>query len=130
MPQMANITVKDEANVDVVFSSLTPSSGDTTQAQWRAAALATTPMYAPALTTRTQYNGAKNGRSFSLNAIFPVTQVDGGVETVVAKQPFQLTTTIPLNIPRAKAVRHAKILASLIASALIQEILADGYNAS
>lgn len=130
MPQMANITVKDEANVDVVYSSLTPSSGDTTLAQWRASGLATTPMYAPALTTRTQYNGARNGRALSLNAIFPVTKTEAGVTSLVAKQPFQLTTTIPLNIPRTQAIRHAKILANLIASTLIQEILADGYNAS
>lgn len=130
MPQMANITVKDHAGVDVVYVQLTPSSGDTTQAQWRATALASTPSNAPALATKTAYNGPKTGRAVSLNAVFPHVEVVSGVETVIAKQPFALTTTVPLNIPRTAAVKHATLIANLIKATLIQEILADGYNAS
>lgn len=130
MPQMANIIVKDAANADVTFVALTPASGDTTQAQWRATALATVPSNAPAVATKTNYNGPKTGRLVSLNAVFPHVETVSGVETVVAKQPFSFNTTVPLNIPRTAAVKHATIVANLFKAAIIQEILADGYNAT
>lgn len=130
MPQMANITVKDDQNTDVVFVALTPSSGDTTQAQWRADALGSTPAFAPAVATKTQYNGPKTARTVSVNGIFPVTRVVGGVEDVVAKQPFAVSTLVPLNITTAQAKRHAKIIGNLVAAALMQDIMSSGYNAT
>lgn len=130
MPQMANITVKDDLNADVLFVALTPSSGDTTQAQWRADALGSTPAFAPAFATKTQYNGPKTARTVSVNGIFPVTRVVGGVEDVYAKQPFAVSTLVPLNITAAQAKRHAKIIGNLVAAALMQEIMSSGYNAT
>lgn len=130
MPQMANITVKNAANVDVLFTALTPSSGDSTLAQWRALGTAAVPTHAPAISTKTQPNGPKTGRSVSLNGIFPFVQTVNGEPTVVARQPFSLTTTVPLNIPVSQATDHAKIFANLIAATLIQNILSEGYNAS
>lgn len=130
MPQMANIVVKDASNADVTFVVLTPSAGDTTQAQWRASALGATPALAPALSSKTQYNGPRTARSVSLNAIFPVTQTSDGVTSVIARQPFALTTTVPLNMTRAAALQHATLFANVVKNALIQDILTDGYNAS
>lgn len=130
MPQIANITVKNASNVDVLFTALTPSSGDTTQAQWRALGTNTVPTNAPALATKTQPNGPRTGRAVSVNGVFPFVQNVGGVETVVARQPFSLTTTVPLNIPVAAATDNAKVFSNLIASSLLQVILAEGYNAS
>ena len=104
MPQMANIIVKDDSNVDVVFVALTPSSGDTTQAQWRADALGSTPAFAPAVAAKTQYNGPKTARTVSINGIFPVTRTVGGVEDIIAKQPFSVNTLVPLNISAAQAL--------------------------
>lgn len=130
MPNMANIIVKDESNIDVTFVSLTPSSGDTTQAQWRADALGSTPAFAPSIATKTSFNGARTARSVSLNGIFPSTRTVSGVEDVYAKQPFRLETTVPLNIPTSLAIRNAKIIGNLIAASLIQQILSTGYNAT
>lgn len=129
MPQMANITVKNAANVDVVYTALTPSSGDTTSAQWRNMTNST-PLNAPHLTTRTHLNAARNGRVVTINAVFPhVVDIDG-VQTPLARQPFQLTTTVPLNIPVAAAQDNAKVWSNLIASALLQAVIGEGYNAS
>lgn len=130
MPQMANITVKNAANVDVLFTALTPSSGDTTQAQWRALGSASVPTNAPALATRTQSNGPRTGRAVHVNATFPYVVSIAGVDTVVARQPFSLSTTVPLNIPVTAATDHAKIFSNLVASAILQAIIAEGYNAS
>lgn len=130
MPQIANITVKDASNVDVVFTALTPSSGDTTQAQWRALGAGTVPTNARAMATRTQYNGPKNGRAVHVNAVFPFVQMVNGVETVVARQPFSLNTTVPLNIPVSAAADNAKVFSHLLASAILQAIMSEGYNAS
>lgn len=130
MPQMANITVKNAANVDVLFTALTPSSGDTTLAQWRALGSATVPTHAPALSTKTQANGPRTGRSVSVNAVFPHIETVAGVSSVVARQPFALTTTVPLNIPVSEATDHAVMFANLVKSTLLQAILAEGYNAS
>lgn len=130
MPNMANIVVKDDLNVDVTFVALTPSSGDVTQAQWRADALGATPAFAPSIATKTTFNGPRTARQVSLNGIFPETRTVGGVEDVYAKQPFRVETTVPLNIPTARAVRNAKIIGNLVAAALIQDILKTGYNAT
>lgn len=130
MPQMANITVKNAANVDVLFTALTPSSGDTTLAQWRALGSGTIPTNAPALSTKTQPNGPRTGRVVHVNAVFPYVQTVNGVETVVARQPFSFSTTVPLNIPVSSATDNAKVLANLLASSLLQAIIAEGYNAS
>lgn len=130
MPQMANIVVKDEANVDVTFVALTPSSGDTTQAQWRADALGTTPAFAPALASKTAYNGPRTGRQVSINGVFPETRTVGGVEDVYARMPFKVDVTVPLNIPAARSVRNAKLIGNLVAAALVQQIISSGYNAT
>lgn len=130
MPQMANITVKNAANADVLFTALTPSSGDTTLAQWRALGALTVPTLAPALSTKTQPNGARTGRQVSVNGVFPYVQTVSGVETLVARQPFSLSTTVPLNIPVGVATDNAKVFANLIASSILQAILSEGYNAS
>lgn len=130
MPNMANIVVKDDANVDVTFVALTPSSGDTTQAQWRADALGSTPAFAPSIATKTSYNGPRTARSVSLNGIFPSTRSVSGFEEVYAKQPFRVETTVPLNVPASVAIRNAKIIGNLVAAALIQQILSTGYNAT
>lgn len=130
MPQMANIVVKDDANVDVTFVALTPSSGDTTQAQWRADALGATPAFAPALSTKTAYNGPRTGRQISINGVFPETRTVGGVEDVYARMPFKVDVTLPLNIPAARGVRNAKLIGNIVANALIQQIISSGYNAN
>lgn len=130
MPQMANITVKNAANVDVLFTALTPSSGDTTLAQWRALGSLTIPALAPQVSSKTQANGAKTGRQVSVNGVFPYVRTVDGVETLVARQPFSVSTTVPLNIPVSVTADNAKVFANLLASALLQAILAEGYNAS
>lgn len=130
MPQMANIVVKDDQNADVTFVALTPSSGDTTQAQWRADALGSTPAFAPAVAVKAQFNGPKTARTVSVNGIFPVTRTVGGVEDIVAKQPFSVSTLVPLNISTAQAKRHAKIIGNLVAATLMQEMLTSGYSAT
>lgn len=130
MPQMANITVKNGANVDVLYTALTPSSGDTTNAQWRNLGTGSVPVNASHVTTRTHLNAARNGRVVTLNAVFPHVVSENGVIIPLARQPFQLTTTVPLNIPVAVATDNAKVFANLLASSLIQAILAEGYNAS
>lgn len=127
---MANITVKNAANVDVLFTALTPSSGDTTQAQWRAMGSNLVPTNAPAIATKTQHNGPRTGRVVHVNGVFPHVQTVAGVETVIARQPFSFSTTVPLNIPVAAATDNAKVFSNLMASALLQAIIAEGYNAS
>lgn len=130
MPNMANIVVKDDADIDVTYLALTPSSGDVTLAQWRADAEGSTPAFAPALSARTTYNGAKTGRQVSINGVFPQTRSVGGVEDVYARQPFKVETTVPLNMPATAAIRNAKIIGNLVAATLIQQILGTGYNAT
>lgn len=128
MHQMANIVVKNAANQDVTYTALTPSAGDQTLATWRALGSAV-PLMAPALSVKTTYNQARNARRVTINGVFPVVSSVGGVDTVTAKRPFTLETTVPLNISVAAATDQATIMANLFKNALLQEILSDGYNA-
>lgn len=126
---MANITVKNGQNVDVTFKALTPSSGDTTLAQWRVdGGLA--PVFAPALSVKTNYNGPKTGRRVTVSAIFPSTKTVEGVTVAEANEPFKLEVLVPLNVLGSVPTDNAVVFANLVKHALIQDILATGYNAS
>lgn len=128
MPQMANITVKNAANADVVLTALTPSSGDRA-ALWRYDALNTLPLLRPTYQITTTYNGPRDARRAVVTGSFPVEDpVLTGI--VKARVPFRLEVTLPLNVDTVKTDDAIVIMQNFLKSNLVTEILKSGFNAT
>jgi hypothetical protein len=127
---MANITVKDSANVDVVYTGVVPSSGDKTLAVWRANALSPMIAHRPTFSVVTRDNQRQNGRVFDGSFKFPIRETIGGVETVTATVPFTITGTLPTNVDSAKVLDAFTQLGNLLASSLLRSVAAEGYAPS
>jgi len=127
MPQMANITVKDAANTDVVLTALTPSSGDRA-ALWRYDAFATLPLLRPTYQVTTTYNGPRDARRTVVTGSYPIP--DPVLGTVKARIPFRLEVTLPLNVETNSTDDAVVIMQNFIKSGLITEILKTGFNAT
>lgn len=131
MPQMANITVKKaDGTTDVVFTSMTPSSGDGVAAQWRANGSGASAAVRAVATCSSKFNGAKTARRVDLTFNYPQVETVGGVETVVNRLPFVLSVPIPLSATDAAISEAVAQATNFFASALIRDSLKAGYSPS
>lgn len=127
MPAMANITVKDAANADVVYNAAAPSAGDRSPAVWRCNAASSIIGHRPHFTVLTRDNQKQNGRAFEARFSFPIVDDVDGLPTVLAKMPFQVTGTLPTNVDSA-VVNDAFIqMGNLLVSTLIRSVASEGY---
>jgi hypothetical protein len=128
MPSMANITVKNSANVDVVYVAATPSAGDTIAAVWRLNAASAVIGHRPEFTVSTRNNSRKNGRIFRATLKFPITGLDAnGNPIVLATTPFEINGTLPTNVDSAGVYEAFHQLGGLLASTLVRSVASDGY---
>lgn len=128
MPAMSNITVKNVANADVVYSAATPSAGDRSPAIWRSNSVSDVLQFRPSFSCTVRDNQKQTGRSMDCRFSFPVTYVDGEGQTrLLAKIPFQLTGVIPTNIDVDHATEAFTQLGNLLSSSLIRSVATEGY---
>jgi hypothetical protein len=127
MPSMANITVKNAANADVIYVAAAPSAGDKIPAVWTQNAASGIVGQRPKFTLATRDNGKGTGRHVSGAIRFPIVETVGGIPTVTAIVPLSLEGTLPTNVD-ASLVSEAFIqFGNLIVSALVCSSAADGY---
>lgn len=127
MASMANITVKNAANVDVVYVAKIPSAGDRSPARWTLDASSTIPAHRPQLELVTRDNGTATGRSISASFKARYTQTIAGVETKIAEMPLRLEGTVPTNVDATWVNDMVVQLSNLLASALVRDSVANGY---
>lgn len=127
MPAMASITVKDAANVDVVYSPATPSAGDRSPAVWRANGLSTIIGHRPSFSVLTRDNQRQDGRAFEARFSFPITGTVSGETVILAKVPFQVTGTLPTNVDSSDVLDAFTQLGNLLASSLVRSTASEGY---
>lgn len=127
MPSMANITVKNAANADVIYVAAAPSAGDKIPAVWTQNAASGIVGQRPKFTLATRDNGKGTGRHVSGAIRFPIVETIGGIPTVTAIVPLSLEGTLPTNVD-ASLVSEAFIqFGNLIVSTLVRSSAADGY---
>lgn len=126
MPNMANITVKNKANADVVYSAATPSSGDKNPAVWRQNTPASI-AFRPIFQFSTRNNANLSGRVFEASFNGPVVQSAGGVDTVVARVPLRASGTLPTNVPVDNVSDYYVQFSNLLVAALIRSAVEEGY---
>lgn len=130
MPNMANITVKDASNVDVVWTAATPSAGDRSPAVWRSNSVSEIPQYRPSFSLVLKNNGKGNGRIFHAEYAFPITGEAPvtGAPYLMATIPFRVDGTLPMNISTS-AINQAFVqFGNLLVSTLVRSAAQDGYS--
>lgn len=127
MPSMANITVKNAANVDVVYVAKTASAGDKSPARWTVDAANPIAGFRPVFQVQTRDNGSNNGRVFESTLRFPVLSTVAGVDQKDATVPFEVRGTLPTNVDSAKVKDAFVQLGNLLVSALVRDVADTGY---
>lgn len=129
MPNMANITIKNAANADVVWVAASPSSGEKSPAVWRFNAQSDKLAYRPHFSLILKENGRKNGRIFSAEFRFPLAgeNSDTGSPYLYATIPFNISGTLPTNVDVMTLNDAFTQLGNLLASTLVRSAAAEGY---
>lgn len=130
MPQMANITVKKlDGTTDIVYTSLAPSAGDKTPAQWRVESIGTVAGNRPVFSVSSQYSANRSARIISGKLTYPETMTDSttGVVSVRNVAQFSFTGIVPLNASDTIVAETMAQVANLLKSALIQSTLTSGF---
>lgn len=127
MPALANITVKNAANADVVYVGSIPSAGDKMPARWSLNAASAIIGFRPVFQLATRDNGNKTGRVFTATMSYPILETISGVVTKTAQFGFTLEGTLPTNVD-GTLVQDAFIqMGNLLVSALVRAAAAEGY---
>lgn len=129
MASMANITVKaDNGTTDVVFTAVTPSGGDNTEAQWRANAIGATNAAHPFFGMKARWNAKRNARRVEIRGDYPyaVTDSTTGVVSVRNHLPFNASFLLPTDVPDAVANEMVSVMGNLIVSSLIRTASKEG----
>lgn len=127
MPQAANITIKDGQSTpaDTLFTLLTPAAGGN-PAVWTAKTKGPTAATQPRVDVSSE--GFKGGRKVRVTVKVPVyvTGTDGMVRLI---DSFHFTgqVTLPDTVPSANRSDGVAYTANLFSTALMKEVLSEGY---
>lgn len=127
MPTMANITVKNAANADVVYNAAVPSAGDRSAARWNANALSTIAGFRPTITVVTRDNSDGSGRIMEVNGAFPHTATVSGVVQKVAQTTVKAQFSLPRTVDTTVVLDAYTQMTNLMAAALFRGTADEGY---
>lgn len=127
MPSLANITVKNAANVDVVYVGAIPSAGDKMPARWTLNAASAIIGFRPMFQLATRDNGNKTGRVFTATMSYPIIETIAGVATKTAQFGFTLEGTLPTNVDGTLVQDAFVQLGNLLVSTLVRSSASEGY---
>lgn len=132
MANMANITVKAaNGTTDVIYVAKTPSSGDKTPALWKVDAASTKPIGRPSVSVVADANSGASVRYMTINSYQPVLSTDSSGNAVVTDNPGMSTrVTLPQRVDQTKLDELVAQHANLLTSALMQQMLKEGYAAT
>jgi len=133
MPTMANITVKKhDGTTDIVYSAMSPSSGDGVPAIWKSTTVGVASAHQPEL--RLSARDAGKGASRALRGTFQYPQIatdsTTGLTTVVNRAAASLDVTFPKGMSQTDIAEFSAQFGNLLHSTLIQACLEAGYSAS
>lgn len=121
-----NLTIKDSANADVLFTAVQSAAG-TAPSVWLAKAKGKAPAFQPKIQMSSQ-GRAGSGRDVKLTLAVPVTVTDdNGVERVLDTEFYEVRKVGPGRIPATTQADAAAYLAGALANAEIRAGFRDGY---
>lgn len=127
MASIANITVKNAANADVIYVAKVGSAGDNSPAQWRCDAASAVSGNRPQFSLTTRSNAGRTVRHMRHSLVFPIIETIGGVETVVGTVRWSGDLTILQNVSDAKVEDAVTQGGNLLVSTLFRASAKDGY---
>lgn len=130
MPSLANITVKkNDGTTDIVWTGISPSSGDGTQAIWRSQTVGTAPAHQPEI--RLASREADGGKKRALRAYFlyPMIATDTttGVTSVIHRELASVDWTIPKDMAQVDINEASSQFVNLLASTLFKDCVKAGF---
>lgn len=133
MPSMANITVKkNDGTTDIVYTGVSPSSGDATAAIWKSQTVGTAPAHQPEmrLTGRDASAGAK--RAMRSTYVYPqiATDTTTSLTTVVDKASADTNWNFPKGMSQSDINEFVSQYANLLVATLVKDCVKQGYSAS
>jgi len=131
MPQMADIVVKKADNTtNVTFVAKVPSSGDKVACVWSQDAASVYRNQRPVVSALTQWNGPRTARRERVACDWPIVRTINGVPEVVHRIPAEFTAAIPSGLTDAEASEFVAQFTNVLSSALMRQILGEGYAAT
>jgi hypothetical protein len=133
MPQMADITVKkNDGTTNVVYTALSPSSGDGTPAIWKSQTVGTAAAHQPEL--RLASRDAAKGARRALRGTYQYPQIATNTTTSTTSVIDRANADFNVNIPKGMATADVNEFVAqatnLFASALVVACLKAGYSAT
>lgn len=133
MPSMANITVKkNDGTTDIVYTGVSPSSGDATAAIWKSQTVGSAPAHQPEfrLTGRDASSGLK--RALRSTYVYPqiATDTTTSLTSVVDRAQADTNWNFPKGMSQADINEFVSQYANMLVATLIKDCVKQGYSAS
>lgn len=127
MAAFGNITAKDAAAANVIFTGLTRATGQS-PATWRALTQGTSAASQPTVTMVSKRNPRGNAQKIVGKITIPVVQAIGGIDSVVGYNQFDFQTTVLDVSPETVKSDMAAYTVSLLADAQFKDAVQSGYT--
>ena len=133
MPAIANITVKkNDTTTDIVYTGVSPSSGDTSPAIWKSQTVGVAPAHQPEfrLIARDAQGGAR--RAMRSTYVYPqiATNSTTSLTSVVDKASASVDWVFPKGMAQTDINEFVSQFANLLVATLIKDCVKGGYSAT
>lgn len=127
MPQATNLTLKDAAAADCVFTLNAPSAGYGSVAEWQYKTGALSTGF-PTITSSVSKDTGRDSRTLKLKIRVPYVDPTTGV--LVGNLEFNASSVIPQSIPVAFRDDYAAWVKNALANTLINEQVKEAFPAT
>lgn len=130
MAAQTNLTVRNAANsADVVYTALTPSSGDKTPAEWRNIAVGNNVLVQGGFSISSNWNGNRSARHVHVKMAYPDFYNDSGtgMDVVNAVNSVSATFILPAKSQTSIWKELGAQFANLLDHAEVQKVFETGY---
>ena len=135
MPAIANITVKkNDGTTDIVYTAVSPSSGDKTAAVWKSQSVGSSLAFQPELRLTSRETTLDGKPARSLRATYAYPQVANntldGFMYVFRKATFSQEVVFPKDMVQTDVDECVTQFTNLMVSTVIRACLKSGYSAT
>jgi len=133
MAAMANITVKkNDGTTDIIYTAVTPSSGDKSPAIWKAQSVGSAQSHQPEL--RLSGRDAQSGSKRALRSTYVYPQIATNSTTSITSVVDKAMAATDWNFPKGMAQTDINEFvtqyANLLVATLVKDCVKSGYSAT
>lgn len=133
MPSIANVTVKkNDGTTDIIYTGVSPSSGDSSPAIWKSQTVGVAPAHQPEfrLAARDGQGGVR--RAMRSTYVYPqiATNSTTSLTSVVDKASASCDWVFPKGMNQTDINEFVSQYANLLVSTLVKDCVKQGYSAT